>query len=385
VKTKLRKIAILADFPWSFFDKGATGRGGGQACTWLAQLAKEFAKQSRYQIHWISLDRSLTWGTAQRREWGSQFFTKLPVGKAMVDMALHHLPSRLLLMREIKRIQPDLVHCWGTERSYPVVCSLVKIPSILSMQGVISNLSRQGYLPDLWIWNQMAKLEPKLVRSATVVSCESEWAIQKVREFAPDADLRQVEYGVHPSFREVTWQPDLLRPYALFVGSLAKHKGVDILLEALAQLDPHSWSFKFAGDGPLLDAVVNCGLPHVQSLGVLAWKDLQLEMQQASFLIHPTLADSSPNVVKEARVIGLPVITSIHGGQAGYIRDGENGFIVNPLEPQGLAHALQKLMTDPELIRKMGKARHDEDRAYFTPSNTANGFLEIYSELLKEY
>ena len=250
------------------------------------------------------------------------------------------------------------------------------------MQGVISNLSRQGYLPDLWIWNKMAELEPRRVKAATVVTCESEWAIQKVREFAPDADLRQVEYGVHPSFREVKWQPDVVQPYALFVGSLARHKGVDVLLEALAQLDSHSWSFKFAGDGPLQDAVLNCGLPHVEWLGVLAWKDLQFQLQHASFLVHPTLADSSPNVVKEARVIGLPVITTIHGGQAGYIRDGENGFIVNPLEPQGLAHALQKLMKDPERGRKMGNARHEEDRAYLLPSNTARGFLKIYDELL---
>jgi glycosyltransferase involved in cell wall biosynthesis len=377
-----KRIAILADFPWSFFAQGATGRGGGQACTWLAQLAEEFAKGTGYEIHWVSLDRSLLWGRVEHRTWGGQFFHKIPGGKVKVDLALGYRPSRYLLLRQLRRIQPDLIHAWGTERSYPVACGALGVPSILSMQGVLSNLLRKGYLPKIWVWMKMAKLEPTFLRSAALVTCESQWAMERVREVAVGADIRQVEYGVYPGFYEIIWEPNVVQPYALFVGTLVQFKGVDVLLDALHQIGECSWKVKFAGDGPLRKAVESCALPNVEWLGMLPWVDLQREMKHATCLIHPTLADSSPNVVKEARVIGLPVITTLHGGQAGYIRDGENGLIVEPLDASGLASALSRVMDDPQLARRMGAARHAEDRDYFRASRTARGFLEIYAELL---
>jgi glycosyltransferase involved in cell wall biosynthesis len=385
MRHKALKIAILADFPWSFFEQGATGRGGGQACTWLAQLAEEFAKQSRYQIHWISLDRSRAWGSSEGRVWENQRFYRIPAGKTKVDLALGYRPSQFLLGRALRRVNPDLLHCWGTERSYPIMCGWEKIPSILSMQGVLTEYQRIGSFEGNPFWESLVKWESRFLRAATVVTCESQWGIGKVKEVCPELNTRQVEYGVHPSFYKLRWTPDDAAPYVLYSGSIDVRKGVDILLDAVESIADRRWTLKLAGDGPLRAALEARGVPRVEWLGLLNWEDLQRELSQASCVVLPTRADTSPNVVKEARVIGLPVITTIHGGQAGYIRDGENGFIVNPLEPQGLAHALQKLMIDPELIRKMGKARHDEDRAYFTPSNTANGFLEIYSKLLKEY
>ena len=379
-----QRIAILADFPWSFFEQGATGRGGGQTCTWLVQLAEELAKDSTYEIHWISLDRSRIRGGVKHQEWGGQQFHQIGVGRIQFDLALGYRLSRWLLRRELRRIQPDLVHCWGTERSYPVVCGRVKAPTILSMQGVMSNLLQQGYLPEGWIGRRMTGFEAGFLSRATLVTCESQWAIERVQEVAADAELRQVEYGVHPSFYEVAWHADEARPYAVFVGALTKAKGVDVLLDAARQVGGRGWSVKFVGDGPLRTAIETCGLPQVECLGLLPWDELQRVLAGATCLVHPTRADSSPNVVKEARVIGLPVVTTRHGGQTGYIRDGENGLIVDPLEPDGLARALSRVMEDPELARRMGASRHAADREYFRSAVMVKAFRAIYDELLEK-
>ncbi len=382
MKTKLRKIAILADFPWSFFDKGATGRGDGHSATWLTQLAEELAKQSDYEIHWISINRSRGGRQVRQREWRGLNFCEIPAGKVMIDLALGYWPSRLRLMRELQRIQPALVHCWGTERCYPIVCGLLELPTILSMQGILSNLSCQGYLAKSWFWNRLAKLEPNFIRSASVVTCESQWAIERVKEVAAEAHTYQVEYGVSPSFFQIQWDPDLEKPYALFVGSLVTWKGIEVLLAAL-RMASGPIRFEFVGDGPFRDMIETCGIPGVKCHGTLPWNEVQRLMKKASCLVHPTLADSSPNVVKEARVIGLPVITTVYGGQAGYIRDGENGIIIDPLEPFTLATAIQRLLSNPAEALRMGATHHEQDRAYFRPARTAQGFLQIYNELLQ--
>jgi len=53
----------------------------------------------------------------------------------------------------------------------------------------------------------------------------------------------------------------------------------------------------------------------------------QLESAWCSVLL--TRADTSPNSVKEARVVGLPAVTFQHGGQAGYIIDCVNGRVLH--------------------------------------------------------
>lgn len=379
-----KRVAILADFPWSFLEGGATGRGAGQQATWLSQVADEFGKTDDFEIHWVMLDRSLFFGNTIHREWHGQHFHNIPIWRRKPDIALAYLPSRLLLRRELQKIRPDLVHAWGTESPYPLAFADIRVPKLLSMQGILTYLDGQNFLPDTWVWKRMAAMERGMLRKATIITCESQWAIDRVLEVVPGMRTHEVEYGVNPQFYEIQWDPNFQRPYAYFAGTLAAYKGVDLLLDAIRLVKDRGWGLKIAGDGPLQDAVASCDIPGVEWLGVLGWPDLQEVMRKAVCLVHPTLADSSPNVVKEARIVGLPVITTLHGGQAGYIIDGENGIIVEPLHAKNLAGALERLLGNPALARRMGAARHVEDREYFLPKNTANSFLRIYHELLNE-
>jgi glycosyltransferase involved in cell wall biosynthesis len=81
--------------------------------------------------------------------------------------------------------------------------------------------------------------------------------------------------------------------------------------------------------------------------------------------------------------MGLPVITSRYGGQSGYIRDGENGIVVDPLTPEGLRKAMDALLVDFSRTKNMGMTHHAQDRDYFRPERTAEGFTEIYRELAR--
>lgn len=378
----MKTIAILADFPWSYFDAGAVGRGGGQACTWLAQIAEQFTKTQTYRIHWISIDRGSFSGRVTTRQWANQIFTRIPGGNARLDLLSGFRISKWLLGRELRKIRPDLLHCWGTERSYPIVCGSYPMPSILSMQGILTEYARIGSFAGNAYWTRLAAWEPRFLKSATMVTAESQWGLDRVREAAPGTDVRMVEYGVHPSFFELTWSPDTAQPYALYSGSIDQRKGVDILIDAVAEIPNRNWRLKMAGDGPLRPQLEARQVPGVEWLGVLDWKAMQHELSHAICVVLPTKADTSPNVSKEARVVGLPVITTQHGGQAGYIEDGVNGFIVNPLDSHALAKALSVLMGNFCRAKDMGAARHAIDREYFLPEHTANGFLAIYSEML---
>jgi glycosyltransferase involved in cell wall biosynthesis len=375
------RIAILAEFPWGALGGEASGRGGGQGCTWLPQLAQGFADHPEFEIHWVVLDRCKA-GAATVERFG-QHFHRLPATSISLDLALGNLPARWILKKFLRRLQPDIVHAWGTELIYPAALRDFGGPTILSMQGVLTEYQRIGGLPGDWRWRRMVAGEPAMIRSATIVTCESEWGIARVKEIDPSAECRLVEYGVHPRFFEVPWQPRPDLPYAVYVGGADTRKGFDLLVEAMKLLPNRKWELRLAGDDKMKTAIEAAGLANVRCLGLLPWDHMQRELQGAWAFVLPTRGDTSPNSVKESRVIGVPVVTTRHGGQAGYIKDGVNGRIVDPLDAAGLAAALTDVMSGIDRARELGAGRHAEDRAYLRPERTAEGFAGVYRELLK--
>ena len=373
------RVAILAEFPLTALHSGAMGRGGGQGCTWLPQLALEFEKHRDLEIHWVVLDRTIS-RTLVFEALG-QWFHRVPAVKVSLDLALNCLPARFVLGREVRRIRPDVVHAWGAELVYPAALRDCHCPTIFSMQGALTEYQRIGGLPDDWRWKKMVASEPDYVNTATVVTAESKWASERVRELRPDVDCRIVDYGVHPSFFEAKWSPDPNSPSAIYIGGGGYRKGIDVLLESLRRIPNRNWTMRFAGDAELGREVAAAGLPNTEFLGMLKWADLLKEMIKSWCLVMPTRCDTGPTVVKEARVVGMPVIGTTHGGLRDYIRHGANGWIADPLNPSTLAAGLTCVMESHETACRMGLSHWDEDRAFFAPSLTAEKFAAIYHEL----
>ena len=103
-----------------------------------------------FEFHWVSLDRhdvELKRAGRADTEWGGQFFHRIPRGRVTVDLLLRYLPSKRLLLRELRAIQPDLIHCWGSERPFGAVFPHSKVPKILSMQGILTTYKRIDAIP----------------------------------------------------------------------------------------------------------------------------------------------------------------------------------------------------------------------------------------------
>lgn len=374
-----RKIAILSDSPLAALSVGAQGRGAGQGATWLPPLAEAFAAYPDLDITWVSLEHGLAKRVDERRV--GQRFLILPHIKETYDSLLNYIPARWHLRRVLKEIGPDVVHVWGSEHFYPSVLRGLGIPSVYSIQGNMTHYQRIGGLPENWFWHRQWKYEAGWIPHATAVACESPWSREIALGLWPQLDARVIEWGVHPSFYEVKWQPDFAEPYLLCCGSVDWRKGCDVLFEALALLPDRKWTMRIAGEGPLKEQLEALNLPRVEWLGNLKWDELKAQMAAACGLVVPTRADTGPSVVKEARVIGLPVVASCHGGLRDYIQPGVNGLHVDRLDPTTLAGAMSELMADPQLIRRLGDGRHEEDRGYFRPERAAQAFHELYLEL----
>jgi glycosyltransferase involved in cell wall biosynthesis len=104
-------------------------------------------------------------------------------------------------------------------------------------------------------------------------------------------------------------------------------------------------------------------------------------MAKAWCLVLPTRADTSPNVVKEARVVGLPVITTRHGGQVSYVTDGEDGYFVDCGDVNGLIQKFGKVLGSFAKAKEMGEKGKTGYRDLFLATKTSKSLIKLYKQI----
>lgn len=99
-----------------------------------------------------------------------------------------------------------------------------------------------------------------------------------------------------------------------------------------------------------------------------------------------TQQEASGTVYVEAQASGLPVIGTDVGGVSEMFRDGDTGILVPPKHPQALTDALQRLIDDPALRRRMGDAGRKMvwEEAVFSPARLAETTEAVYVKWLAE-
>lgn len=355
------------------------GRAKGHGATWLPQLANSWESCQDFEIHWAVFDKlakndvSITYL--------NQTFHRISFISMSASLLLGRWPHRLCASRLIRKIRPDIIHCWGTENMNGAALFGFKGPSVLSMQGIVRTYLKTGDL-NTWQWKFFRHYERKSLRLATIVTSESQWGLDRIAEIHPSVSSKRIEYGIHPSFYRIAWAPVTSQPRFLFVGGLNRLKGIDILIEMLRRHPKRSWKMVFVGDGYFMKSLKSLNDPSIEVLGMLKTEQVQQEMSKAWGLVMPSRADTSPNVVKEARVIGLPVVGSTNGGHAEYIAHGKDGLIVDSNNSDAWFQAINLLAMNYDLCLQMGRCRHEHFREYFRPEKTADQFLNLYRSLL---
>lgn len=166
--------------------------------------------------------------------------------------------------------------------------------------------------------------------------------------------------------------------YLLFVGELSAAKGVPVLLRA----------FEVIPSGPPLllvgqrTAQTPRDLPPGAHLGI-EWPHERIirAFRHATVAVLPsTWPDPCPTTVIEAMACGRPVVTTRNGGMTDLIEDGVNGILVTPGDSVELAAAVRRLLGDPQLRDRIGRAARRRARQ-FSASTVAAQLERVYAEV----
>lgn len=149
----------------------------------------------------------------------------------------------------------------------------------------------------------------------------------------------------------------------LYVGALSERKGVHYLMESFATIHQRlpECTLVLAGDGSLRERLqaraVELGLDGaVTFAGFVLPEHLPEYYLRTGLFIFPTLEDTFGVVIAEAAAHGLPIVTSQYAGaSAEFVREAENGFVVEPTDTGQLAQAALRILEDPDLQLRMGR------------------------------
>jgi glycosyltransferase involved in cell wall biosynthesis len=97
--------------------------------------------------------------------------------------------------------------------------------------------------------------------------------------------------------------------------------------------------------------------------GVVAHEELPALFRRARLVVVPSFTEAAGMVPVEAMACGTPVVASRVGGLADTIADGENGWLVPPGDVDALAAVLDRLLSHPVELERVGRvARASVDR-----------------------
>jgi glycosyltransferase involved in cell wall biosynthesis len=93
--------------------------------------------------------------------------------------------------------------------------------------------------------------------------------------------------------------------------------------------------------------------------------------------------DGLPNVLVEAMACGLPVIATAVSGIPEIIKDGLNGTLIPPNDPEALANAIQQVNSNAMLARRLGLAGKQTVQEKFDGERTAAELAALFRAAIK--
>jgi glycosyltransferase involved in cell wall biosynthesis len=266
------------------------------------------------------------------------------------------LASMVAAVRRAAR-DADLVHAHWLAGG--AVAALARVPFVVTLHGS----GTAGRFADLELARKHPRLVGAVLRRARAVLCVSEALADAARSCGAH-DVRVIRNGVAI--------PDRVGREAepaeiLFAGRLSPEKGIEELVAATQGMN-----LVVAGDGPLRASVES-------ALGFVPHAELERLYRRAAVVVLPSHREGLPLCVLEAMAHGRPVVASAVGGIPELLEDGVTGLLVPPGDVAALRAALQRLLADPALRRRMGRAGRRRVAELCSRDRVADATLSAYA------
>lgn len=285
---------------------------------------------------------------------------RLPVLFTLSNTPIH--PRWYFTIRKIASDEkPDVINAHAPVPFMPDIASFAAGSTPFVLTYHTGPMMRKGeWFADACIAMYEKYFLPLLAGKAKIIICASDYA--KTTVFARHAAKTVT---ITPGVDAYIFRPAkyICKNRLLFVGSLhkaEKYKGLETLLLSIIRLKKKRPDIVLTviGTGDYRDEYKRlCSElkieKHVIFAGRREGKALVAAYQQTAVFVHPSRFDSFPLVLLEAMACKIPVVSTRVGGIPEIVTHGKGGLLVKPENPETLARAIEKMLSDPILAQHM--------------------------------
>jgi rhamnosyl/mannosyltransferase len=327
-------------------------------------LARRFEALS-HELDW----RQLGTRTGSSPPSSPRFAMARPFPIGPLEGLAYHLALPVRVRRELRRFQPNAVVVQGAQETALVLLarrlSRVRAAVVLELHGdwraptrLYGSRGRRllDPLADRLARSALRRADAVRTITAYTTGLARAEGVEPAAEFPAYMDLEAF------TARPVVPLPE--KPRALFVGVLERYKAFDVLAEAWRSVAAElpAAVLHVVGRGtlaPLAEGLV-AELPgRVEWTPALGADDVAAALDAATVLVLPSRSEGMGRVVVEAGLRGRGVVASRVGGIPDVAHDGETGLLVPPGDPDALAGALVRVLSDRALAERLGAAARE--------------------------
>ena len=324
-------------------------------------IAKRLAK--KYDVHVITtLDEDLPKKSMEEGFYVHRFKTsKIPI--------LRTVSYYIKSIFAVKKINPDIVHV----QTIFLALSGLLIKKFLRKPYVVYGRGSDVYLRQ-GLENLISKPILKNADAVIVLTEDMKRGIQKIW----NKDVFVIPNGIDLERFENLSKEDLRSKLEIkeekiivFVGTLRSVKGVKYLIEAMKIIIDKNKNTRLfiVGDGKerkyLENLVKELVLEkYVTFIGKVPNEEVPEYMAASDVFVLPSLSESFGIVNLEAMASGLPIVATNVRGLPEIIKNGENGFLVEPKNPEQIADKVSLLLEDDELRERMSRKNREKAKRY---------------------
>jgi len=302
--------------------------------------------------------------------------------------------EQVTVPRDLRREHVDLFHA-----PHYVLPALTPCKSVVTIHDCI-HLRFPQYLPSrLGYAYARASLWTATHRSSRIMTV-SEASKRDILEYynVPPEKIDVIYNGIDDRFCQTPAEEDVVRvreryqledPFILYAGNVKPHKNLKRLIEAFdilrQQREFENVKLVMIGDDISKYAVLRHTVhrhqlhKHVRFLGFVPHKTLAVLYRLAGVFVFPSLYEGFGLPPLEAMASGTPVITSNVSSLPEVV--GDAAELIDPLQPEAMADAMRRVLTNQTLREEMRQRGFERARAFSWERSIAR-VREIYSEVL---
>lgn len=332
---------------------------------------------SKYQFHVMYCAKDANnrcWNIEQKKIINSHFLDSTTIMKKNKYDTNHvYIPKNL--WKKLSEIRPDIIIGWEYNPSAITAllwCKLHKKKYISLTDGTLYSERNINYIQKINRKIVSTNCDAALASSTKAKEKLLAWGIPPEKIFV---SLLTVDTE---NFIKVKPEPQVGR--ILYVGSMVKRKGLDLLISALRYVSC-DYSLHIVGNGTdeeidemkmraknanVINSICFCGFKQGE--------ELIEEYKKAQLFVLPTREDCFGLVLLEAFCMGVPIISSKYAdGAYDIVEDGENGILVDPYDAKEFGAIIEKTILGKSFQKEKNKVNTIDKFAF---DKVAQGYID---------